>query len=94
MDFNQFYLFTLNRHCGYIIKKTNKRINKMKYKNNTISKEYRRLLKKITFNWSSYNGTDILKVKEYLVFSLNKSLKNGLKLERSEILKQNYYYNQ
>jgi hypothetical protein len=66
----------------------------MKYKNNTISKEYRRLLKKITFNWSSYNGTDILKVKEYLVFSLNKSLKNGLKLERSEILKQNYYYNQ
>jgi hypothetical protein len=36
----------------------------MKYKNNTISKEYRRLLKKITFNWSSYNGTDILKVKE------------------------------
>jgi hypothetical protein len=66
----------------------------MKYKNNTISKEYRRLLKKITFNWSSYNGTDILKAKEYLVFSLNKSLKNGLKLERSEILKQNYYYNQ
>jgi hypothetical protein len=66
----------------------------MKYKNNTISKEYRRLLKKITFNWSSYNETDILKVKEYLVFSLNKSLKNGLKLERSEILKQNYYYNQ
>jgi hypothetical protein len=66
----------------------------MKYKNNTISKEYRRLLKKITFNWSSYNGADLLKAKEYLVFSLNKSLKNGLKLERSEILKQNYYYNQ
>ena len=39
----------------------------MKYKNNTISKEYRRLLKKITFNWSSYNGTDILKAKEYLI---------------------------
>ncbi len=66
----------------------------MKYKNNTISKKYRKLLRKINYNWVAYNGTDSLETKAYLIFSLNKSLDNGLKLDRSEILKQNHYYNQ
>tara|TARA_R110000737_G_scaffold329483_1_gene344702 strand:+ start:329 stop:532 length:204 start_codon:yes stop_codon:yes gene_type:complete len=65
-----------------------------KYKNKTISKEYRKLLRKITFNWGAYNGTDSLETKSFLIFSLNKSLDNGLKLNRSAILKQNHYYNQ
>lgn len=64
-----------------------------KYKNNTISKEYRKLLKKITFNWGSYNGTDSLQKKAYLVFYLKKETKESVNATtRATILKQNYYY--
>ena len=64
-----------------------------KYKNNTISKEYRKLLKKITFNWGSYNETDSLEKKAYLVFSLNQESKEWVNAQtRAEILKQHYYY--
>jgi hypothetical protein len=65
-----------------------------KYKNNTISKEYRKLLKKqITFNWGSYNGTDSLEKKAYLVFYLNNESKEWVNAAtRAAILKQNYYY--
>jgi len=64
-----------------------------KYKNNTISKKYRKLLKKITFNWGAYNGTDSLETKAYLIFYLNKESKEWLDVQtRAVILKQNYYY--
>jgi hypothetical protein len=64
-----------------------------KYKNNTISKEYRKLLKKITFNYGSYNGTDSLEKKAYLIFYLNQESKKLVNAQTTaEILKQNYYY--
>ena len=64
-----------------------------KYKNNTISKEYRKLLKKITFNYGSYNATDSLEKKAYLIFYLNQEPKEWVNAAtRATILKQNYYY--
>jgi hypothetical protein len=64
-----------------------------KYKNNTISKGYRKLLKKITFNWGAYNETDSLEKKAYLIFYLNQESKKLVNSQtRAEILKQNYYY--
>jgi hypothetical protein len=62
-----------------------------KYKKNTISKEYRKLLKKITFNWGSYNISDSLEKKSHLVFFLNNKELVSPQI-RAEIIKQNYYY--
>jgi hypothetical protein len=62
-----------------------------KYKKSTISKEYRKLLKKITFNWGSYNSSDSLEKKSHLVFFLNNMELVSPKI-RAEIIKQNYYY--
>jgi hypothetical protein len=87
-------LFTYLSNLVSLEHKQKKGKNKMtKYKNNTISKEYRKLLKKITFNWCSYNGTDSLEKKLYLVFYLNNESKEWVDAAtRATILKQNYYY--
>jgi hypothetical protein len=69
----------------------NKKVTK--YKNNTISKEYRKLLKKITFNWGVYKQTDFLEMKANLIFYLNFSKELVDIKTRAEILKQNYYFN-
>ena len=64
----------------------------IKYENNTISKEYRKLLKKITFNWGVYKQTDFLEMKANLIFCLN-FFKELVDIKtRAEILKQNYYF--
>jgi hypothetical protein len=65
----------------------------IKYENNTISKEYRKLLKKITFNWGVYKQTDFLETKANLIFYLNFSKELVDTKTRAEILKQNYYFN-
>jgi hypothetical protein len=65
----------------------------IKYENNTISKEYRKLLKKITFNWGVYKQTDFLEIKANLIFYLNFSKELVDTKTRAEILKQNYYFN-
>jgi len=63
-----------------------------KYKNNTISKEYRKELKKLTFNWGNLKGIDPLEKKAFLISYMNQEPKkyfdNSL---RAEILKQQYY---
>ena len=71
--------------------KNNKGEKMTKDKNNTISKEYRKLLKKITFNWGSYNISDSLEKKSHLVFFLNNKQLVSPQV-RAEIIKQNYYY--
>ena len=60
-----------------------------KYKNNTISKEYRKELKKLTFNWGNHKGIDRLEKKASLISYMNKEYCNNSL--RSEILKQQYY---
>jgi len=74
--------------------KTNQKGEKKmkKYKNNTISKEYRKELKKLTFNWGNLKGVDPLEKKAFLISYMNQEPKkyfdNSL---RAEILKQQYY---
>lgn len=62
-----------------------------KYKNNTISKEFRKTLKKITFKWGYYKNIDPLERKANLLNMLNNdNINNQLKVD---ILKDQYYYN-
>ena len=69
----------------------NKKVTK--YKNDTISKEYRKLLKKITFNWGVYKQTDFLEIKANLIFYLNFSKELVSTKKRAEILKQKQFFN-